>query len=388
MNSAQISSFFRNWFRFENSYFTVGGWRKELAYFLRMGNLGAHLVDRVKFRLYPKFGVVAHFPSHLDVESASACQMRCPMCYTTYMDDSLKGVMKWDLYTRIIDQAAKLGVYSIKLSWRGEPLLNKRIVDMVRYAKQKGIKEVAFLSNAEFLTKEMAESLVDAGLDWLSISADGVGEIYNEIRRPAIFEETLERVAYMKKYRDGKGLSRPLLRVQSIMSAVENDPDVYRSSWEGIVDRINVIADEVRDFNEKDLQWDKYFVCPKPWQRMTIAYDGRVHQCISDYGARKVIGDVNTESLLEVWHGEKSRAVREAFLKHRYLEENEPCNICSYGVITETHKLKVGQDMYVRKYKNIPQVVVMSAVTLKSPKPAKIRKSVQEERDRRASGND
>ena len=387
MNTQHIRSFFRNFFRFENSYFTVGGWKKELRYFLRMGNLFPHLVDRVKFRIFPKLGIVADFPSHLDVESASACQMRCPMCYTTYMDDSLKGVMKWQLYTRIIDDAAKLNVYSIKLSWRGEPLLNKRIVDMVRYAKDKGIKEVAFLTNAEFLTREMAESLVDSGLDWLSVSADGVGEIYNEIRRPAIFEETLARVAYMKDYRDKKGLTRPLLRVQSIMSAVENSPDEYRKSWEAIVDRINVIADEIRDFERKDLQFDRYFVCAKPWQRMTIAYDGRVHQCISDYGAKNVIGDVNVSSLYEVWHGEGNRKVRNAFLRHRYLEENEPCNICSYGVITEPAKLKVGEEMYVRRYKNIPPVVVMNQVTLKAPKPAKIRKSVADARKSRAASS-
>ena len=57
MNKDKLRSFFRNYFRFENSYFTVGGWRKEFAYFLRMGNLGAHLVDRVKFRLFPKLGI-------------------------------------------------------------------------------------------------------------------------------------------------------------------------------------------------------------------------------------------------------------------------------------------------------------------------------------------
>ena len=387
MNKDKLRSFFRNYFRFENSYFTVGGWRKEFAYFLRRGNLGAHLVDRVKFRLFPKLGIVGDFPSHLDVESASACQMRCPMCYTTYMDNSLKGIMKWELYTKLIDEAAIRGVYSIKLSWRGEPLLNKHIVEMVVYAKQKGIREVAFLSNAEFLTKEMAEALVDSGLDWLSVSADGVGEIYNEIRRPAIFEETLERVAYMKKYRDSKGLTRPLLRVQSIMSAVEDDPDTFRSSWEGIVDRVNIIADEARDFNEKNLQFDRYFVCSKPWQRITIAYDGRVHQCISDYGAKKIIGDANTQSLHEIWHGKANEAVREAFRKHRYLEENEPCNICSYGVITEPSKLKGSDNMYVRRYISIAPVVVTSQVTLKSPKPAKIRKSVAEERQRRTDGN-
>lgn len=385
LNTDKLRSFFRNYFRLENSYFTVGGWKKELAYFLRMGNLGAHLVDRVKFRLYPKLDIVADFPSHLDVETASACQMRCPMCYTTYMDESLKGIMKYELFTRIVDEAANLGVYSIKLSWRGEPLLNKRIVDMVRYAKQKGIKEVAFLSNAEFLTTDMAEALVDAGLDWLSISADGTGEIYNEIRRPAIFEETIARAVYMKQYRDSKGLNRPLLRVQSIMSAVENNPGAFKNAWSNVVDRINIIADEIRDFNEKDLQWDRYFICPKPWQRMTIAYDGRVHQCISDYGAKNIIGDVNETSLYDIWHGPKNEAVRDAFRKHRYLEENDPCNICSYGVITEKSKLRGGDQMYVRRYKGIAPVVAMNEVTLKAPKPAKIRKSVADKRASKAN---
>lgn len=384
MSVLKIRSFFRNYFRFENSYFTVGGWKKELLYFLRMGHLLPHLVDRVKFRIFPKFAIVADFPSHLDVESASACQMRCPMCFTTYMDDGLKGIMKYPLFTKIVDEAARRGVYSIKLSWRGEPLLNPHIVDMVRYAKSSGIQEVAVLTNAEFLTKEMAEALVDAGLDWISVSADGTGAIYNEIRRPAIFEETVARVAYMKQYRDGKGLTRPLLRVQSIMSAVESGPEEFKAAWANVVDRMNIIADESRDFNEKGLQFDRYFVCAKPWQRMSIAYDGRVHQCISDYGAKNVIGDVNESSLYDIWHGPKNEAVREAFRKHRYLEENEPCNICSYGVITEPSKLKGDDQMYVRRYKNIAPVVVMNEVTLKAPKPAKIRKSVADERARKA----
>ena len=46
MDAAAVKSFFRNYFRFENSYFTVGGWRRQLAYFLKMGNLPAHVVDR------------------------------------------------------------------------------------------------------------------------------------------------------------------------------------------------------------------------------------------------------------------------------------------------------------------------------------------------------
>jgi len=374
MNAAAFRSFLRNYFRFENSYFTVGGWRKQLVYFLKMGSVSAHLVDRVKFRIFPKLDIVSGFPSHLDIESASACQMRCPMCYTTYMPDELKGVMKWDLYQSLVDQAAALGVYSIKLSWRGEPLLNKHIVDMVRYAKQRGIREVAFLTNAELLTASKAQALVDAGLDWLSVSADGVGDVYNRIRAPAIFEETVERVRYLKRYRDEKGLRRPLIRVQSIMSAVESNPDEFYAAWSEVVDRMNVIADEVRDFDDKQLAFDPYFVCAKPWQRLTIAYDGKVHQCISDYAGKKILGDAATQPLREIWHAEAASAVREAFRRHRYLDDNPACRYCSYGVVTEKSRLRVKDTIAVRRYRGIQDVVVDDRITRTPPDPSALRR--------------
>lgn len=375
MQNGWLNSVLRNYFRFENSYFTVGGWRKQFEYFLKMGNIPAHLVDRLKFRIYPKLGIVADFPSHLDIETASACQMRCPMCYTTHMPDEFKGVMKWELYTSLIDQAKKLGVYSIKLSWRGEPLLNKRIVDMVRYAKQAGIREVAFLSNGELLTADKAEALVDAGLDWISISADGIGKIYNEIRFPAIFEQTIERVLYLRNYRNGKGLTRPLIRVQSIMSAVENDPDGFHSAWEGVVDRANLIADEIRDFEDKSLQWDPNFVCSKPWQRLTVAYDGKVHQCISDYAGKKILGDTNSQSLYDIWHGPESDAVRRAFRQHTYIKDNPACRLCSYGLVTSSDTIQVGANaMNVRRYEGVAPVVSDDTVHLKTAEDKKVKR--------------
>lgn len=384
MNSQMLKSFFHRYFRFEHDYFTVGGWRKDLMYFLKQGNIYAHLIDRVKFRIFPKFLVVADFPSHIDIEAASACQMRCPMCYTTYLPEELKGLMKWDLFTRIIDEAAKRKVYSVKLSWRGEPLLNKRIVDMVKYAKDKGIKEVAFLTNAELLTHEMSEKLVDAGLDWLSISADGVGEVYNEIRSPAIFEETVERVRYMREYRDRRGLVKPLLRVQSVMSAVAKDAEAFNHAWEGVVDRINVISDQIRDFESRtDLEYDPYYVCAKPWTRLNIAYDGRVHQCGADYAAKTTVGDCNTQSLYEIWHGEGNRKVREAFKRHTYLQDLPACRNCSMGLVQEAEEV---DNMKVLRYKSVPNIVDAQGVQLHTPVEIltpRQKKRLEEQRDKK-----
>jgi len=361
-----VNSFFNNYFRFETDYFTVGGWRKNLSYFIAQGNIGAHLVDRIKFRIFPKLMITPSFPSHLDVEAASACQMRCPMCYTTHMSDDLKGVMKWNIYEKIVNEASDLKVYSIKLSWRGEPLLNKNIVKMVSYAKQKGIKEVSLLTNAELLTKKMAEGLVDAGLDWMSVSADGVGSIYNEIRAPAMFEETIEKVAYMKHYRDSKKLSKPLLRVQSIVSAVEDCSDAYFKAWEGVVDRINLISDHIRDFEDRnDLEYDPYYVCSKPWNRINISYDGSVHQCGADYSAKTIIANCRENSLYSIWHGKGMELVRKAFRKHTYLDDLPACTNCSYGLTRVPLEIKGG--IKVGKYKSVPDVVTASEVSLKTP---------------------
>ena len=140
----KIRSIFDNLFSIERDYFTVGGFKKNWSFFAKKSNIISHLIDRIKFQYYPKFLMSAAFPTHLEVEAASKCQMRCPMCYTTYMKDHFKGIMKMDLYKKIIDEAAANNTYSIKLSWRGEPLLNPNLVEMIKYAKKKGIKDVAF----------------------------------------------------------------------------------------------------------------------------------------------------------------------------------------------------------------------------------------------------
>lgn len=370
MNIYRWLKFLKKRFKFEPGYFRLHG--NPLSYFLRQGNLFAHIVDRIKFRFFPKFCIVPNFPTHIDIESASNCQMKCPMCYTTYMEPEKKGIMKFDLYKNIIDQAVAGKSYSVKISWRGEPLLNHRIIDMVKYAKESGIKEVAMLSNGELLNEKMAEDLVDAGLDWISFSADGMGEVYNEIRAPAKFNETVDKIAYMRRYRDIQGFKKPLIRVQSILSAIKDDPDLFVKAWEGVADRVNCIADEARDFELKEMEHDSEYLCPTPWARMTIAHDGKVHQCKVDYGRKNVMGDANVHSLHEIWHGESFTSLRNAFKQQIALKDYAACNICTDNVLTEERLIEVdGKGLRVGKYKGIFDVVENGQVISQSGRRAK-----------------
>lgn len=351
----------QHWFTFEHDYFSLNNTWDQVRYFVKRGNVARHLKDRLYFRLFPKFKIVPPFPTHLEVEAASACQMRCPMCYTTYMDNNLKGVMKWDLFTRIIDEAALRGVYSIKLSWRGEALLNKNIVRMVRYAKEKGIPDVAFLSNGERLTPELSDELIDAGLDWISFSFDGFKETYDVIRAPAIFEETVERIRVLRQKRDAKGKQKPLIRVQSIYSAIKHNPEGFKTIWDNVADSCNFIADQIRSFEEGKINHNPFYQCPTPWQRMAIAHNGKVHQCITDYAGMNVLGDVNKKSLYGIWHDRPFRNLRRSFNRFRYLE-NAACRICSDGALTERAQVQI--DGHAKN------IVVYSGIETKIDKPA------------------
>ena len=92
-------------------------------------------------------------PLSIDVELASICDLACPHCSREYIVTPDK-IMNIDLYRKIIDEISIMEVPSIKLNWRGEPLLHPNIFECIDYAKKKGILEVIINTNATSLTKK------------------------------------------------------------------------------------------------------------------------------------------------------------------------------------------------------------------------------------------
>ena len=138
---------------------------------------------RKKWKDYPQKRIVGNFPLHLDIESTNTCNLNCPMCGRNWMKERL-GFIDFGLYKKIINQAAKYHLPSVKLNYRGEPLLHPKISEMVRYAKEKGILEVQFNTNGLLLNEKKAKELIEAGLDRIIFSFDGATKkTYEKIRR-------------------------------------------------------------------------------------------------------------------------------------------------------------------------------------------------------------
>ncbi len=312
----------------ESDYTRVSNHKKEWRFTILRGNLISQAIDRANWYLAPRYFYTVDFPTHVDIESSVSCQMRCPMCLRNRMDKSLKiGVMNLELYKKIIDECSRRGVYSVKLSWRGEPLSNPHVVDMVKYAKDRRIKDVAFLTNGERLNPDLTVQLIEAGLDWISISIDGLGETYERIRWPSTFDGIVSKVKFLKESRDSRGLKKPLIRVQTIWGAVKDNVEQYFELWETLADKVYIIGDQSRGNLNIPFPRDPKYMCCEPWRRLTVGWNGLISQCIGDYEELSKLGDVRTQSLYEIWHGEKFNKLRGS-IRSRKLFTNEPCQRC------------------------------------------------------------
>ena len=120
-------------------------------FILNQGSFADYFFNRINWYAGPKNGYITPFPLHVDIETASTCNMSCPMCYRDQLKDT--GQMDFDLFKKAVDECAENNVFSIRLSWRGETLTHPRIKEMIAYATHK-IKNVSFLTNAFFLQIE------------------------------------------------------------------------------------------------------------------------------------------------------------------------------------------------------------------------------------------
>jgi len=284
------------------------------------------------------------------------------MCYTTtdeFKKNVLKSIMSFELFKKIIDECTQYDShYSIRLSWRGEPFLNPHIYDMIRYAKKKGIKEVSTLTHGGFLNPEKFEELVSAGLDWLTISFDGVDEVYEQIRAPLKFEESVEKIRKYHEIKKKRNSVKPIIKVQGVWPAVAKNPEKYFSTFSPITDQ--VASSPLLDYLRKDteIEYIENFTCPVLYQRLTAESNGIVKLCYNDEMGSVDVGDLNTETVYDVWHGKRLQKARKIHEKHMGVKEISPCKFCFYPRKTKRETSSLNDKLLkIDNYTNREQIV-------------------------------
>ena len=224
---------------------------------------------------------------------------------------------------------------------------------MIGYAKEMGIKEVSSLTNNLALTPKLFEDVMKAGLDWLTISFDGLGDTYELIRQPAKFEESYNKIKEYKKIKDKAHSWKPVIKVQTIWPAIKDNAKEYYETFEPYVDdiAINPLIDYLH--NDEDIIYIDNFLCPVLYQRLVIGSDGIVILCSNDEFSLYPIGDANSESLYKIWHGERMTEAREIHKRYKGVELLSPCKHCYLPRKTEPFVEYIGErEIIVDKYVN------------------------------------
>lgn len=273
--------------------------------------------------------IVRDFPMHLDVEITSRCNLRCTFCdkLPLLAADQL-GDMSLVLYKKILDEGGEGRLWGLKLSYRGEPLLHPQVVDMVAYAKARGVLDVYFNTNGMLLSENLALGLMDAGLDRISVSMEGTDPVaFERERRGAKFGRILRNLDRLISLRTQKGFAHPRVRVQTVKFP-HLDLEDYRSFWLEHGDEVAAV--DYKDSCQRVMdQISPEWACPQLWQRMTIEWTGAIMPCNNDDYRRLQVGNVKERSIQDCWHDpvvQLARDLHQSGQSHRVAA----CNGCPW----------------------------------------------------------
>lgn len=254
------------------------------------------------------------FPAHLDIEPTSRCNFNCTFCdKQPLVKKHQLGDMPLSLFKKIIDEGILNDIQSVQLCYRGEPLLNKEIVEMVRYAKEQGVEKVYFCTNGTLLTPLKIRNLISVGLDEITISVQGTDAATFEAERfGANFELILRNIQCLFNEREKQTASIPKIKIQAV-KLPDLDLDEYRSFWKRYCDVVSIM--EYKDAQERTKGVKSKWICPQPWQRMTVEWEGTILPCNNDDIRKYSPGNVNDMTLKEAWHSEAINTVRNSHIK-------------------------------------------------------------------------
>ncbi len=283
------------------------------------------------------------FPSRFAVEVCADCNLACVMCHHPSMRRP-KGKMPFELWKRCADQIAEVSpATQCWFSFCGEPLLEpQRLFRMLEFGKSVGLRSLNVNTNGMLLRPELAEPIMDTGVDLIVIGIDAhSSETYERIRVHGDRDELYGNVKHLLAARAARDRG-PEIQVQFIeMDENGHELEAFSDYW---VARGAVV--KVR----KKLSWGGQFDTPLqiptedripcPWAltMMHVFWDGRVPRCPGDTEGEDGVGNAWDESLTVLW--ERLGHYREKHLGRRFDELPQRCQDCKDWMVGVAKKTR------------------------------------------------
>ena len=146
-------------------------------------------------------------------------------------------IMSYELFKKIFDEGSSKGLMAIELGYNTEPLIFKKLINCIRYAKKKNIIDIRMSTNGLKLTKDISALLIKSGLTHLNVSFDAFSEeTFLKTRGSKEYKKVLQNSLDFLKIRNELGHQLPLMRVSFIVTKEnKHEKNSFVKFWKGKV---------------------------------------------------------------------------------------------------------------------------------------------------------
>jgi MoaA/NifB/PqqE/SkfB family radical SAM enzyme len=163
-------------------------------------------------------------PSVAALGITERCSLHCKMCrFWIDGNHDAENELKTDQICGMIDELIDdLGVRRIRLVG-GEPFLREDTVYIVKHAVTRGI-HVNVVTDGFEISEELADQIVESGLDTIRFSLDGVGTTHDKVRgKVGCYRRTADSIRYIQEAKKRRGVSHPEVQIFSVITKINYD---------------------------------------------------------------------------------------------------------------------------------------------------------------------
>lgn len=289
--------------------------------------------------------------NHIAIETTNVCPAHCVVCPREEFTQKL-GIMDFDLFKKIIDDATAYNFKSISLTGFGEPLTDTKLFERCKYVKKKLPKAKIFISTTGFLMTPDKYNDAIKYIDTLKLSIYGVTkDTYEKSHRGSLkYEITYSNILeFLKKIKDLK--KKPYtVGLLVVIDTNKHEIKDWIKFWEPKLDEVFIW--KPHSWGNKiyrKINRNKLVSCGRPFRGgLYIHTDGNVSVCCVDFNKKLLIGDIKTKTIKQILNSEALKKIQQAHKNKNFkglLCEN--CDQINYSpdvlLYATNKKRRVGQ---------------------------------------------
>lgn len=289
-------------------------------------------------------------PFVIEIEPSSYCNLKCKYCLHSLPKREIMNSghqflsMSDELFELLLKQTMEFPnkVKQIGFAGMGEPLLHKKLPYMIEQFKEKaGIERITITTNGIALTHQLADDLINAGLDHIKISVNGLsGEDFkNNCGVFVDFEQYMEQIEYLYRNKQNAEVACKIMD-SCIGEEVEKFYRIFRDVCDVMsiektvrvfheVSYDNIIDKEKKVLSRYDMRNQEVRICASPFFRLAVKADGEVSACRLYNGVTAPDFNIQQQSLLEIWNGNERQSILLGVLKEATDGLNSNCLNCT-----------------------------------------------------------